>query len=563
MRQVYRQPKADCYRLTKGVRVTLQGEVGLAICAYPLRIVRVSSTAARLLQCCQDERTCEELAAELQLPHKRVQALYTKLCAKGLLEAGPILPPATWPQVSIIIPTHNRAKQLERCLRSLCALEYPKASLEILIVDDASTDETTTMLQHIMEETAIPIRVLSHETQQGVALCRNSGAEAARFPLLAYIDSDCVASPVWLKELVPIFQRADVAAVGGMIRAYERESMLGRYEDVRSSLFMGNRPQEVSLTGSLQYLPTANFIVRRERWQQVGGFAPLTFGEDVDFCRRLLAHNAHIRYVPQGVVYHDYRTRLQAFLRIRASYASAEAALLQRHPEERRVLLLPPEQASFAGLAVGGLWGWVIASSHIFRPVANPAIRVPARGTPTMDEPAPTTYHGGRGATAVHGRGTLYGYPGVGDGVEIGSLLCITIAFLLSLWGGWKRWRRVRREGVPVGPLVVLRATVRGNLAYTYHLARHLTRYYTLPLLLVGLMLPPLLVLLFMLMGIVIGVDYVRLRPNMRLGAYAWCAVLDDCAYEIGVVRGCVQHRTWKPLWPIIRKKAARPDSPH
>ena len=308
-----------------------------------------------------------------------------------------MLPPATWPHVSIIIPTHNRASQLERCLRSLCALEYPTASLEILIVDDASTDETTTMLQRVIKETTIPIRVLSHATQQGVAICRNSGAEAARSPLLAYIDSDCVASPGWLKELVPVFQHADVAAVGGMIRAYERESMLGRYEDVRSSLFMGNRPQQVSLSGPLQYLPTANFLVRRELWQQLGGFAPLTFGEDVDFCRRLLAHNAHILYIPQGIVYHDYRTKLPAFLRIRASYASAEAALLQRHPEERRVLLLPPEQASFAGLVVGGLWGCVMAC---IRPRPQPLAAGYPKGYPvpwTASRPS-------GGDRLVHGR---------------------------------------------------------------------------------------------------------------------------------------------------------------
>jgi mycofactocin glycosyltransferase len=188
-----------------------------------------------------------------------------------------------------------------------------------------------------------------------------------------------------------------------------------------------------------------------------------------------------------------------------------------------------------------------------------------------MDEAA-STHHSGRGATAVHGRGTRKGYPAAG-GVGMGrggrawpgivALLCLTIAFLLSLWGARQRWQRVRQQRVPIGPLAVWWATVRGNLAYTYHLARHLTRYYTLPLLLVGLVLPPLLLLVFMLMGIVIGVDYVRLRPDMRLGAYAWCAVLDDCAYEIGVVRGCVQHHTWKPLWPIMRKKAARLGSPH
>jgi len=547
MMTAYLPPGLNCYRRVKGIRVVMQEKGGLALCAYPLRVVRVSATAAHLLQAFfrrgrfiapttdvsarpsrphaeLEEYSIEELATYLSLPPQRVATLCEQLRHKGLLEAGPPLPPTMWPPVSIIIPSHNRAQQLERCLRSLYALDYPATSLEILIVDDASTDETHAMLQRLINGEACDrdIQVLHHRTQQGVALSRNTGAAAARYELLAYIDSDCVASPGWLRELVPTFQDENVAAVGGIIRAYERESMLGRYEDVRSSLFMGLRPQEVSSTGPLQYLPTANFLVRREHWQQLGGFAPLTFGEDVDFCRRLLAlntlnsQNTQIRYLPQGIVYHDYRTRLPAFLQIRASYASAEAALLQRHPEERRVLLLPPEQATFAGLVVGGLWKY-ISDLHP---------RVPARG------PAE------------------------------GWLFFLT-AFILSLWGAGQRWRKVKQQKVPLRPFVIWRATVRGHLAYTYHLARHVTRYYTLPLLFIGVVLPPLLILALILLSIVIGVDYVRLRPDMGLGEYAWCAVLDDCAYEAGVVQGCIKHRTWKPLWPLIRKKLETQRSTH
>ncbi len=124
---------------------------------------------------------------------------------------------------------------------------------------------------------------------------------------------------------------------------------------------MGARPQQVRLEGPLKYLPTANLLLRRAIWQQLGGFAPLTQGEDVDFCRRVLLSGAHIRYIPQGVVYHDYRTTLKSFLKIRTAYATAEAALLQRHPTERRILVLPPEQATFAGLVLGGLWGMFCA----------------------------------------------------------------------------------------------------------------------------------------------------------------------------------------------------------
>jgi len=129
----------------------------------------------------------------------------------------------------------------------------------------------------------------------------------------------------------------------------------------------------------------------------------------------------------------------------------------------------------------------------------------------------------------------------------------LIVAVILTIFGAFKRLVALRRQRISLNPLVVLRATLRGHLAYVYHLCRHLTRYYTLPALLVGIVFPPLLLLALILCSIVIGVNYTRLRPRMTLGRFALCSLLDDCAYEIGVLLGCVRQRTWKPLVPVIK----------
>ncbi len=531
MNTTYRPPHPGHYRLLSGVRITSHQGSSIAICDYPLRVVRLRDVAVRLLLLCVEEHTCEELAQAIQLPIKKVEALCDQLHRKGLLEAGPVLPPAIWPHVSIIIPTYNRAKELERCLHSLFVLDYPIERLEVVIVDDASTDETIALLEQMAEEAirgGLNLRVIRHERQQGVGVSRNTGAEAARYELLAYIDSDCVASPNWLKDLVPAFQDLRIAAVGGMIRAYERRTLLGRYEDVRSSLFMGVRSQQVRLEGPLTYLPTANMLMRRASWQQLGGFVPMTHGEDVNFCRRLLASGASILYLPHGVVYHDYRTTMCAFLRVRADYAASEASLLQRHPTERRVLILPPEQALFAGAIIGGAWNLV---AHIGASLYGKCLD-------------------GQNISGRHNKGRTYIFV---------SVLCILIAFLITLFSTGKRLQKVQEQRVPIGPLTILKATVRGNLAYSYHLCRHLTRYYTLLLLAISLLVPPFLLLTCILCGIVIAVDYARLKPDMGFVEYTLCSLLDDCAYEVGVVRGCIKHRMWKPLVPVVKKRVTRP----
>jgi mycofactocin system glycosyltransferase len=583
----YANLTAGTYRLARDIHIA--GDY--AICEYPLRAVRLNATTRQLLSLCGDGCTCQKLAAQINLPIKRIEALCKQLYWKGLLDAGPYEPPVKWPEVSIIIPTHNRASQLERCLRSLLALEYPASRLEVIVVDDGSTDDTGTLLQQlalVFSNKGSRLRIVRHAERLGVATSRNSGAELAQSELLAYIDSDCVASPCWLSELVPAFQDAAIGAVGGMIRAYERKSTLGRYEDVRSSLFMGVRPQQVQLKGPITYLPTANLLVRRGLWEQVGGFAPLTFGEDVDFCRRLLASGSRILYLPQGTVYHDYRTSMKAFLQIHAAYASSEAPLLQRHPDERRILILPPEQAAFAALVLGGIWGMLLGVMRQLTSKGNvsPSIwggglagadhgggRPPGSPPHIHNHPRPYNDH----EAPLQGRGVIVGAGAVGrrsgdpcnrpggKSIQLSrrqpaqdilpGLLAIILAILLTLPGTRKRVKQVRARRLPIGPLTVLRATIRGHLAYTYHLCRHLTRYYTLPLLAAGLLLPPLILLVFIMCGIVIGVDYARLRPEMGLGRYALCSLLDDCAYEIGVLLGCIKQRTWKPLVPVIRRK--------
>lgn len=545
MSELYVAPTPGCYRRVRGVHVLLEQESGLAICDYPLHAVRLPAGAARLLAYCDKERTGAELADSMRLPVKRVEALCEQLCRKGLLEAGPTLPPQTWPCVSILIPSRNRAGQLERCLRSLLALDYPAHALEIIVVDDASTDETGTMLQRFIEETAThgwTIEVIRHPSQKGVGVGRNTAARAASHELLAYIDSDCVASPGWLKDLVPAFQDTRTGAVGGMLRAYDRTSILGRYEDVHSSLFMGARPQEAQAAGLLTYVPAASLLVRRSAWQHIGGFAPLDFGEDVDFCRRLLAASYRIHYLPCGIVYHDYRTSLRDFLRTRIAYASSEAVLLQRHPHERRVLILPPEQATFAMLVAGGLWS-ILEQTRPAKALSHPATPLASVDSQNASTARKTTKADQSAVRTINRR-------------LRNPSISIMLAVMLTLIGALRRWRQARRQRVPLRLLAVARATLRGHLAYIYHLCRHLTRYYTLPMLLGGLLLPPLLPLALIPCAIVIGVDYVRLRPEMGAGEYALCSLLDDCAYGLGVLWGCIKQRTWKPLVPVIRRES-------
>src|SRR5215208_5234996 len=92
--------------------------------------------------------------------------------------------------VSVVVPTRNRSALLSRTLRS--ALRQERVDFEVIVVDDASDDETPALLSALDDHR---VRVLRHETLRGLSSSRNHGAEHARAEWLAFLDDDDLWAP--------------------------------------------------------------------------------------------------------------------------------------------------------------------------------------------------------------------------------------------------------------------------------------------------------------------------------------------------------------------------------
>lgn len=97
-------------------------------------------------------------------------------------------------KISVIIPTHNRTATLGRAIQSVLDQTFP--ALEIIVVDDASTDNTP----HILKKYSGKIRIIINETNQGVSYARNVGIQEARGDWLAFLDSDDQWAPTKLER---------------------------------------------------------------------------------------------------------------------------------------------------------------------------------------------------------------------------------------------------------------------------------------------------------------------------------------------------------------------------
>ena len=262
---------------------------------------------------------------------KRITRLLSTLITRQLVDCAVFPDPTSHPDgVSIIIPVWNRADKIGECLEGLLQ-QSVEFDWEIVLVNDGSTDHTEEIVRHFLRSQD---KIITLPLRGGPAAARNIGAEHARYPILVFIDSDCVPDADWLNELAGPFQDSTVAAVGGRIHSIpDSRITLAIYELSQSPLDLGTKTGFVGPGKPIRYVITANLAVRANAFWHMHGFrSDWTVGEDVDFSWRL-SHNNSVWYQPSALVRHHSRTTWSSFLMRRAQYASSEARLERAHPD--------------------------------------------------------------------------------------------------------------------------------------------------------------------------------------------------------------------------------------
>jgi glucosyl-dolichyl phosphate glucuronosyltransferase len=123
-------------------------------------------------------------------------------------------------RMSVIIPTRNRAASLARTVRSALELDLPAGRYEVLVVDNASTDQTFDVVRALEAGPRGSIIRYLQEARLGVHHARHAGARAAAGELLLFTDDDATLSPDWASAYAAAFNAHDeMAAAGGPIRA--------------------------------------------------------------------------------------------------------------------------------------------------------------------------------------------------------------------------------------------------------------------------------------------------------------------------------------------------------
>ena len=206
--------------------------------------------------------------------------------------------------ISVVIPTHNRIRQLKRCLRSLLSQSYE--DYEIMVSANRCTDGTLAYVRKRMEnDDRIRLAITS---KRGINIARNAGIKESAGELIAFIDDDAVAEKDWLKNASRFYSDSDHKIYGGRITNLHKKNMVSR---VQQAIFDLDKRKDRQFSG----ISGSNMFIHKSIFDKHGLFdEDYVYGaSETDFFYR--CRKERFGYDGSIVVYHGWRKSLFDYMR--------------------------------------------------------------------------------------------------------------------------------------------------------------------------------------------------------------------------------------------------------
>ncbi len=215
--------------------------------------------------------------------------------------------PLEYPKVSVLIPAHNEEKVIAHTLRAMLNLDYPRDKLEILVINDGSTDRTGEVVAGF-ERRDPRVRLYNvpvDEGGKGKSRALNLGLQQTSVDFIAVYDADNIPDPSALKDLMAqLLVHHDLGAVLGKFRTGNRHrNFLTQFINIETLSF-----QSILQAGRWKFfkvatLPGTNFIVRRALLDRLGSWDEEAITEDSELSIRIYMEGYRIKYIPYAITY--------------------------------------------------------------------------------------------------------------------------------------------------------------------------------------------------------------------------------------------------------------------
>lgn len=239
---------------------------------------------------------------------------------------------------SIIVPVYNRPDEVDELLESLTHQTFKQ--FEVIIVEDGSKNDCRSVVEKYTA--ALDIHYY-YKDNSGPGQSRNYGAERSKGDYLIVLDSDVVLPEGYLQAVEDELKANPCDAFGGPDSAHPS------FTDVQKAISYSMT--SFFTTGGIRggkkkldkfYPRSFNMGIRRDIYQQLGGFSKMRFGEDIDFSIRIFKAGCSCRLFPEAWVWHKRRTDMRKFFRQVYNSGIARINLHKRHPGSMKLVHLLP-----------------------------------------------------------------------------------------------------------------------------------------------------------------------------------------------------------------------------
>jgi cellulose synthase/poly-beta-1,6-N-acetylglucosamine synthase-like glycosyltransferase len=250
------------------------------------------------------------------------------------------------PGVSLLIPAHNEEIVLDRTLTAMAALDYPRDRLEVIVINDASTDRTG----HIAlkwAESVSSFRVLDLQPSEragGKSAALNRGLRMCKYEAVAVYDADNTPEPSALKDLaLQLAAHPDLGAVIGTFRTVNRnKSLLTRMINIEGIGYQWMVQAGRWMLLRVCTLPGTNLLIRRSLLDSLGGWDQQALTEDAELSIQIYEAGYKIKYVPYAVTWEQEPEKLSTWFRQRSRWVRGNNYVLSKHL--KRLMTIRPRR---------------------------------------------------------------------------------------------------------------------------------------------------------------------------------------------------------------------------
>ena len=252
-------------------------------------------------------------------------------------------------RISFVVPVRNDAARLETCLRSIQAARGRSGEIELVVVDNGSTDGSPDVARRLGARVVVIEKVRVSEL-------RNRGVRLATADVIAFVDADNEIVAGWIDAALENLGTQGVGATGAL---YEHPRP-GTWVQRGYGLLRGLTRERAATN----WLGSGNLAVSRRAFDAIDGFdTSLEACEDVDFCQRLRAAGFTLLGDPRlGSVHHGDQKTLRALFRSELWRGRDNLRVSFRRPIDWSSVpsaLIPVVDAALLAIAVLGIVGWV------------------------------------------------------------------------------------------------------------------------------------------------------------------------------------------------------------